>query len=395
MKLLTCVVIGAGYAGIHAVKEIRKLFKDQVNKHPLRLVMIDKNSFHLRKVLMFRPAVTNEEIRIPLRQLFPNGVELMQATVSNIKAVEKKLVYLDSIGAEHEINYDMLVVAAGSVIRQPDSEQGGIALTSLENAQKIRSAWLANLEQAAVEDKPKERKRLMHIAIVGAGISGIETAAELAHYTRKDAERLGLDPRSINIDLYNAHQRLFLDGPAKIGMKLEHLLRNIGINVIHEQRVIKEKDGVLWLSDNEKRSVGLCIWTLGLQPNPMLHTIGLPVTLEGYTLVDGSYRVADMPGVYSIGDCARIVDPVTGHIDGKTCKEAIPQAVRLAKILLADLEERHAPAHESYMKLFCIGLGPDKGLTWVNKWGLDIVITGKLGWKIKKYTWDTASLLIK
>lgn len=395
MKPWTCVVIGAGYAGIHAVKEIRKLFKDQVNKHPLRLVMIDKNPFHLRKVLMFRPAVTNEEIRVPLPKLFPDGVELIEATVTKIEAEEKKLTYLNTAGAEHEMNYDMLVVAAGSVIRQPGQEQGGIALASLENAQKIRSAWLANLDRAAVENNPKERERLMQIAIAGAGISGIETAAELAYYARKDAERLRLDPQAVKIDLYNAHQRLFLDAPAKVAMKLEHLLRDIGINVVHEKRVMKEQDGVLWLSDNEKQSVGLCIWTLGLQPNPMLHVIGLPLTPEGYALVDASYRVADMPGVYSIGDCAKIVDPGNGHTDGMTCKEAIPQAARLAKIMLADLEGRRAPVHESYMKSFSIGLGPDKGLTWVNKWGLDIVITGKLGWKIKQFTWDTASMLTK
>ncbi|KQY91639.1 pyridine nucleotide-disulfide oxidoreductase [Paenibacillus sp. Root52] len=393
MKTLTCVVIGAGYAGIHAVKEIRKRFKDQVNKHPLRLVLIDKNAFHLRKVLMFRPAVTNEDIRIPLTKLFPDEVELVQARVLNINAVEKKLVYVNDMEAEHELNYDMLVVTVGSVIRQPDPDQGGIALTSLESAQKIRSVWLSNLQQAASESNATERERLMHIAIVGAGISGVETAAELAYYARKDGERLGLDPQAIRIELYNAHDRLFLDGPAKVGMKLERLLQDIGINTLHNKRIIKEEDGVIWLSDGEKRSIGLCIWTLGLLPNPMIQTIGLPVISDGHVRVDVSYRVADMPGVYSIGDCARIVDPLNGHVDGKTCKEAIPQAVRLAKIMLADLEGRQAPVHESYMNLYSIGLGPDKGLTWVNKWGIDFVITGKLSWKIKEYTWDAASML--
>ncbi|MBY0011383.1 NAD(P)/FAD-dependent oxidoreductase [Paenibacillus typhae] len=393
MKILTCAVIGAGYAGIHAVKEIRKMFKDQAGKYPLRLVMIDKNDFHLRKVLMFRPAVINEDIRVPLTKLFPDGVELVQGIVSNINAEEKKLLYVNPSGVEHEMNYDVLIVAAGSVIRQPDPGQGGIPLTSLENAQKIRSKWLSNLEQAAAETEPSERDRLLQIVVSGAGISGIETAAELAYYARKDAERLGLDPQTVTIDLYNAHERLFLDGPAKVGLRLEHLLQDIGINTLHHKRVIKEEDGVLWLSNGESRPAGLCIWTLGLQPNPMLSAIGLPVTSEGDIQVDASYRVADMPGVYSIGDCARIVDPVNGHVDGKTCKEAIPQAARLAKIILADLEGHQAPVHESYMNLFCIGLGPDKGLTWVNKWGLDFVITGKLSWKIKKYTWDTASML--
>jgi NADH dehydrogenase len=93
MKVLTCVVIGAGYAGIHAVKEIRKTFK-----HPLRLILIDKNSYHLRKVLLFRPAVTDEDIKIPLVKMFPDGLEIIQATVTKIEAGEKQLSYQDAAG---------------------------------------------------------------------------------------------------------------------------------------------------------------------------------------------------------------------------------------------------------------------------------------------------------
>ncbi|MBM7569483.1 NAD(P)/FAD-dependent oxidoreductase [Paenibacillus sacheonensis] len=393
MNTKTCVVIGAGYAGIHAVKEIRSLFGNHAGSHPMRLVLIDRNPYHLRKVLLFRPAVTDEDIRIPLTTLFPDGVKLVQATVTRIRSEERKLVYEDASGAEREIDYDLLVVAAGSVVREPAPAQGGIALASLAHARQIRSAWLANLERAATENDPNERARLMRVAIAGAGISGIETAAELAHHGRKDAERLGLDPSSVSVELYNAHWRLFLDGPAKVGHKLEHYLRELGVDVKHEKRVVKEIDGALTLSDGEERCVGLCIWTLGLKPNPMLRAIGMPVTAEGAAIVDASYRVKDMPGVYAIGDCARIVAPGSGQADGMTCKEAIPQAARIAKVLLADLEDRQAPVHESYMKTFCIGLGPDKGLAWVNKWGLDLVITGKLGWKIKTYTWQMASML--
>ncbi|WP_168119010.1 FAD-dependent oxidoreductase [Paenibacillus sp. HB172176] len=395
MRARICVVAGAGYAGIHAVKEIRKQFKNQEKEHLLKIILIDKNAYHLRKVLMFKPAVTNEEIRIPLKKLFPEGVELVQGTVSSIDGAEKKLTYIDASGTVNEMSYDRLVITTGSVIREPGTDKGGIALSSLENAQGIRKAWLANLKQATHENNPEERDRLMRIAIAGAGISGIETAAELAHYARADAEQMGLDPQAVKIDLYNTEQRLFLDGPEKVGMKLEQLLHDIGVTIIHNLRVLEERDGLLSLSNGESSAVGLCIWTLGLLPNPMLQTIGMPVTPEGYVQVDASYRVEAMPGVYSIGDCARISDPCSGRIDGMTCKEAIPQAARLAKIMLADFEGRQAPVHESYMQVFCIGLGPDCGLTWVNKWGLDFVITGKLGWKIKKFTWDTASLIAK
>jgi NADH dehydrogenase len=393
MKVLTCVVIGAGYAGIHAVKEIRKTFNDGASKHPLRLILIDKNSYHLRKVLLFRPAVTDEDIKIPLVKMFPDGLEIIQAIVTKIEAGEKQLSYQDAAGNENTMDYDMLVVAAGSIARQPGPNQGGMPLATLDGALKIRNMWLANMKQAVTETNLKERQRLMTIAIAGAGISGMETAAELAHYVRQDAEQLGLDPKAVKINLYNTNKRLFLDGPAKVGMKLEHFLQESGVNVVHESRVVQEKEGKLTLSSGEKLPVGLCVWTVGLLPNPMLRNLGMPVTPEGYVIIDASYRVQDAQGVYSIGDCARVVDPHSGRSDGMTCKEAIAQAARLSKIMLADLEGHSAPVHTSYMDTFCIGLGPDKGLTWVHKWGIDFVITGKLGWRIKKYTWDSASLI--
>ncbi|WP_203246379.1 NAD(P)/FAD-dependent oxidoreductase [Sporosarcina beigongshangi] len=393
MKVLTCIVVGAGYAGIHVVKEIRKTFKDKVSKHPLRLILVDQNSYHLRKVLLFKPAVTNENIKIPLTKMFPDGVEIVRAIVTKIEAREKKLLYQDAMGNENAMNYDILVMAAGSVVRQPDREQGGMPLATLDSALKIRGVWLANMKQAVTATSAKERERLMTVAIAGAGISGIETAAELAHYIRKDAEQLGLDPEAVKINLYNTNKRLFQDSPAKVGMKLERILQDCGIKVIHGSRVFREMEGKLTLASGETLPVGLCVWTLGLLPNPLMRNIGMPVTDEGYVITDSSYRVQDAQGVYSIGDCARIVDPHSGRADGMTCKEAIAQAARLSKILLADLEGKSAPFHTSYMDFFCIGLGPEKGLTWVRKWGIDFVITGKLGWRIKKYTWDFASFI--
>jgi NADH dehydrogenase len=121
--------------------------------------------------------------------------------------------------------------------------------------------------------------------------------------------------------------------------------------------------------------------------------MGLPLTPDGQVLVDECYRVHGVSGVYSFGDCTSIVDPRTGKADQMTCKEAGPQALRLGKIVMADLEGCPAPVHKSVMNGFAIGLGQDRGLVWTRKWGLDMILTGKLAWKIKKFAWDRASML--
>lgn len=55
MQEVTCIVVGGGYAGINAIKAIRKSFAE-VNSYTLLLILIDKQPHHLRKVLLFKPA---------------------------------------------------------------------------------------------------------------------------------------------------------------------------------------------------------------------------------------------------------------------------------------------------------------------------------------------------
>jgi NADH dehydrogenase len=393
MSVLTCVVIGGGYAGINTVKSIRKEFQGGNSKKTLRIILIDKNPYHLRKVLLFKPAAGDEEITIPLRRLFPEGVELLQATVIRIESGERMLIYQDATGIEYPMNYDILVLAAGSIVRQSNPAQGGLSLMGLDTAREIRETWCVNLKKAVKETNVEERQRLMTIAIAGAGISGIETSAELAHFVSSDAEALGLDPSAVRIFLLNAHNRLFQEGPAKVGLRLERSLADNGVTTLHGSKVLQEKEGIVTLSSGEIIPVGLCIWTLGLLPNPMLRSLGLPLTPKGFVVVDASYRVQGIQGVYCIGDCAQVIDPTSGRADGKTCKEASAQALRLGKIISADIEGHPAPTHKSYMDIFCFGLGPGQGLVWTRQWGLDIIITGKLGWRIRKFTWDFPSLL--
>jgi len=392
MKEYTCVVVGGGYAGIHAVKAIRKAFRGKSGVL-LRLILMNKNPYHVRKVLLFKPAAKDENIVVPLNRLFPEGVDIIQGVVTKIESEQRKLVYEDSKGHKHTVNYDIAVLAAGSIVRQPETAQGGIALSDLDAALKIREAWRENLKKAVRETDPQKRQQLLTIAVAGAGISGIETSAELAWAVREEAGNMGLNPGEVRICLLNAHSRLFREGPAEVGERLERILVSNGVTVLHGCKVLQEKEGILSLSNGQTISAGLCIWTLGLLPNPALRNFGLPLTPEGFVIVDESYRVKGTRGLYSIGDCAHITDPSTGKTDGKTCKEAGAQAVRLGKIIRADLAGKPAPSHKGYIDFFCFGLGPRRGMVWTCLLGLNIIISGKLGWNIRKFTWDLASLL--
>ncbi|MBB4824566.1 NADH dehydrogenase [Sporosarcina luteola] len=393
MTGMTCVIVGGGYAGIHAVASIQKYMGATSAKQTLRIILIDKNPYHLRKVLLFKPAIGEAEITVPLKNLFPRGVEIVQATVTNIETGNKSIQYQNSLSQTHCLNYDILVLAVGSRIRKPDPAQGGISLEDIESAREIQKKWRSNLHKAKEEPNSELRDALMTIAVAGAGISGMETSAELAHAVRADANVIGLDPSDVKIVLLNSQNRLFQEGPVKVGRILEQELVQRGVTVKHESKAIKEEEGTITLSTGETLPASLCIWTLGLLPNPYVRKLGLPITNDGCVIVDASYRVKGLQDVYCIGDCAHIIDPTSGRADGKTCKEATAQAKTLGRIILADRKGVRAPSHKSHMDFFCIALGPERAIVWFRRWGLNMTLSGKLGWFIRKWTWDTASLI--
>ncbi|WP_233711270.1 NAD(P)/FAD-dependent oxidoreductase [Lederbergia citrisecunda] len=396
MNDLTCIIIGGGYVGLAALKAIKEKSKGMANGRQIRFVLIDKEPGHLRKFRLFRPTTVEEEIMIPWKDLVLDGFEFVQGTVTSVYSGEKRIRYKDAQGNDAQIHYDLLVVAVGSIVRRPEPNQGGIALIDPQAAADIRKRWRANLRKAAQETNPEERKRLTTIAIVGAGISGIETSAELALAMKKEATALGLNSSDTSVYLLNSQERLLPEVSEKYRRKLVQELSKCGVTVLNNRKVLREEAGVVLFSDGDSLPVGICIWMIGLIPNPGLSGMSLPLTSDGRVLVDGSYRVKGASSVYSIGDCARIVDPKTGEEDQMTCFEGSFQALRLAKIMMADLEGRPAPIHQSSKpnmdNAFNIGLGQE-GVFWIRKWGLDIVMTGKLPGKIKKFVEDKTSML--
>lgn len=392
---MTCVIIGGGYAGLQALKQIQSTTQCLTNGRRIRFILIDKQPGHLRKLRLFRLTAAEEEIIIPWNRLVLNGFEFVQGTVTFVDREEQQLRYTDVQGNDARLHYDLLVVAVGSIVRQPDPDQGGIALTDPQAAADIRERWRSNMRKAAVETNTEERKRLMSIAVAGAGISGIETSAELALAMRKEATALGLSPSDVSVYLLNAQERLLPEVSEIFRQKLDQQLIKCGVTVLHNRKALREDAGTVDLGNGDCLAVGLCIWTVGLIPNPVLRGMGLPLTPDGKIMVDECYRVQGMSNVYSIGDCAGIVDPKDDRATQMTCFEAGEQGLRLGKIVMADLEGRPAPIHhsaKSNMDAFTIALG-QQGVFWIRTWGLDMVMTGKIPGRIKKLVEDTTSML--
>lgn len=389
MKKEHIVIIGGGYGGLQTAL---KLVKDHA-----KVTLIDQQPWHFRKVKLFKATVGTEELKIPFSKVEKYGVRFLQA---NVSAIDPKTKRIDLVNAEVEsLYFDRLVLAVGAQLKQVDQAQGGLSLSSLEQVLQLKQQLKHCLDLAVLTSNHHAQRKLLSIAVVGGGISGIETAAELASWLRSEVSKRSLDLSACSVHLVSSTPRLLLQAPISVSHKLHRQLERIGVQLHLGSKALHHRDDRLTLDNGTFIPAATCVWTLGMQPNPAISAWGVPHDERGKVVVDSQYRVTGWTDVYAIGDCARVIDPVSGVEDGMTCREALNQGQRLAAIIQSDSNDpsdsRDSSAlhHQPAIHMFCIALGPGKGFVWGRKWGVDFVLTGKLGAKLRDYTWKLAELL--
>jgi len=394
MGAQTVTIVGGGYAGIHAVKAVKA--ESERLGVPVRIVLLDQQAYHLKKVRLVQAAAVPTELRVPWEKLFAAGeAEFVQGRCLGLDAAARRVRYAEPDGTERSLAYDRLVLALGSVVRGAPEGAGGIALRGEDEAERIRRLVEANLAAAAGEPDSARRQALASVVIAGGGISGVETAAELMKAMKRQAAALALPAELPCVTLVLGGGRLvplMTDGAAE---KLEAKLRAIGVRIVRNVRVLRDAgDGAAELSDGRRLPSGCTIWTIGVEPNPAVRAFGLPTDASGRLLADAQFRVrGGYDTIYAIGDNAHIVD-AAGVECGMTCREAIQEAQHLGKVMLADIASRPAePYRAATRQQYCVDLGGGEGFAWIRHWGVDFTVGGALGGKVREYTWNLGSLM--
>lgn len=373
------VIVGGGYAGINLLHQLKKIYDKQLGK-TVSIILIDKHAFHFRKVLLFKRIVQQDiDLSIPLTNYTREGVTFLQGEVVEINKEENYLI-LDGQNQSEKVRYDQLMLTLGSSSHSI-SGKGGMILKDTETAERIRAQITQSLA-----DQAKVR-----VAVVGAGITGIETAAEIATWLNS---QVGVQNEVI---LFNSEKCLLSVAPEKVAQKLENKLANIGVKVVHQCRVesYDEDKRILSLVNDDPIPIDVCVWTTGIKANSGLHKLHLPQELNGQLTIEADYRLQGSHNIYAIGDCAKVKDFKMNKCDNMTCKEAIYQAGRLSKVMKRHLEGKmNHSSHKTYpINLFCISLGEEEAFVWMKKWKMNIVLTSGLARYLRKYTWDSASLV--
>lgn len=299
------VILGAGFAGIEVARAL--------GAAGLPVVLIDRQNHHLFQPLLYQvatAALSPADIAEPIRKMLRRhpSVEVMLDEAAGIDTRARTV----RLASGTSIAYGRLVIATGathSYFGHDEWADFAPGLKTIEDARQIRSRLLLAFERAEMSRDPAEQRRLMTIAVIGGGPTGVELAgsiAELARYTlAKDFHRIRAEEATVL--LLEAGERILAAFPDELAAYAQAKLQKLGVTVRTRCAVERITQNSVTAAGQEI-AVGFAIWAAGVKASRMGSLLGVPTDRAGRVAVNSDFSVPGLADVYVLGDLALLVD---------------------------------------------------------------------------------------
>jgi NADH dehydrogenase len=317
-KLHRIVVVGGGAAGLELVTQLG----DHLGRRGrVSVTLVELARTHLWKPLLHAVAAGSldageYEINY-LAQAHWHGFRYRLGEMVGLDRTKKEVHLAASFDDEgrqitpvRSIGYDTLVIAIGSVTN--DFGTAGVAkyavpLETLAQAERFNHRLVNACLRAQTQSEPV-RPGQLHVAIVGAGATGTELAAEL-HGTIREVIGYGLDridpQRDVRIVLIEGAPRVLPGLPERISEATHRLLEEIGVEVRTGARVTEVSADGLKLADGSFIASELVVWAAGVKaPEVLAKLDGLETNRINQLVVEATLQTTRDPDIFAIGDCA-------------------------------------------------------------------------------------------
>ncbi len=332
------LIVGGGFAGMYAAMEMRRLADAG---HGVTLVSAE----NFMQYQPFLPEVASgtidpRAVAVPLRSSLKHAtVEVGEVTA--IDHVERRVQVRIPDGAVVGLNYDVLVVTAGSwsrVLPIPGLAEHGIGFKTVQEAIYLRNHVLSRLDVASQTEEAERRRSALTFVFVGAGYAGVEALGELEDLVR-DAARdyRTLRSREMRWVLVDAAGRILPELPEDLAAYAQVRLEERNIEILLDTRLESAEEGTIRLSDGQAFAADTLVWTAGVKPSPLAGFGGFPVDEGGRIVVDDHLRVVGLPDAWAAGDIAAVPDRTTGGLAPPTAQHAMREGRCLGRNVTATL----------------------------------------------------------
>ena len=332
------VVIGGGFAGLNCVRGLRNADVD--------VTLVDRRNHHLFQPLLYQVAtgsLSPANIAAPLRGVLddqPNCRVLLGEAVD--VDVDRRVVVLSGDqnpttggGPEDELEYDTLVVAAGSThsyFGRDEWAPFAPGLKTIEDAIEIRRRILIAFEEAEREPDREKQKQWLTFVLVGGGPTGVELAGSIAEIARRTlkSEFRTIHPEDARIVIADGGGRVLGAYDEELSRYAARDLGDLGVTIHNDTRVTDvsathvvltpEKGGDDWTLPC--RTV---IWCAGVKASGLGEKLAAATDAgadrAGRVEVERNLALAGRPEIFVLGDLANFAHAPEESGDGEADSE--------------------------------------------------------------------------
>ena len=339
----TIIIIGGGFAGTSLTRKL-------VGRLPFgwNVLLISEESYTTYNPLL--PEVVGASIFpdhavAPLREAIGQhpDARFVMGKVTSVDFTRRNVTCETLSGARH-FEFAELVFALGNRARLdllPGMREHALPLKTIGDALHVRNVALRRLAMIELEHDPMLRLKLGHFVVIGGGFSGVEVAGALHDFLKSSLRHYPRVRRAeIKVTVVQNIDRILPELPEALSEKALVALKKRGVEFrLGAVARSVDADGVQ-LQEGEKLESKTTISTVGTISNDLIAGLALPAS-QGRISVSPNLEVLGFPGVWALGDCASVVNTMTGKVSPTTAQFAIAQANHLAENLIATLN--HAP----------------------------------------------------
>jgi NADH dehydrogenase len=348
------VIVGGGAGGL----ELATRLGDRLGRRKRALItLVDQSRTHLWKPLLHQVAAGSMDLNDhELDYLFQARWHHFQFRLGRMDGLdrERKEIHLaptyDEKGREvipaRTVPYDALVLCVGSTTNDfgtPGAAQHAIALDNPAQAALFHSRLLNACFRASTQTGPL-RPGQLHIAIIGAGATGVELAAEL-HNTTREFVAFGLDridpENDIKLTIVEAAPKILPALPERLTNAVMKLLEKHRVEVVVGERVTEVSEQGVTTATGRRIEAELVVWAAGIKAPDFLKDIGgLETNRINQLVVTQALQTTRDPDIFAFGDCAACPWPEKNGWIPPRAQSAHQQASHLFKTLQRRLENK-------------------------------------------------------
>lgn len=306
------VVLGGGYAGTLAANHLRL-------RADVDITLVNPRPMFVERIRLHQLAARTHTATVDYGTLLGDGIQLVVGAAERIDTSDRTVVLTSGV----VLDYDYLIYAVGSNTAAPEF---AYPVGEFEYAERLRDA-LDGLHPDA------------SVTVVGGGLTGIETASELAEQGRRVTLVCG-----------------GVLGPSlsRVGRRsVAKWLSRLGVRVLETATAAEVQPDAVVLGDGSRLASALTVWTAGFGVPDLAARSGLRTDELGRLLTDETLTSVDDARIVAAGDAAA----PSGEPLRMSCQAAIPLGAQAANTVLSRIAGTAPAVINQAFTGQCISLG--------------------------------------